>query len=412
MSLGREHSLLFAPDAVNDPRDSNRAPGACTLEGPMMHRHVSARSIALAALATLLVACSEAPSSQTARVGTATSAVISGRESGADEDYVVFLRTIRDGVRWTCTATVIAPNLIVTARHCTIASIPTLSCTNDGRDRDIGSSLAPSPASNLEVFAGSAMPTADRPADAKGEAIFTPTSDTLCTDDLAFVVLDRALTAPVATIDFSTPVRLGDRLAVSGYGITAQLSDGGVTRATERTGKDDQRVNELGPGQIPPRTFAIGPNSVCFGDSGASARRDGQVVGVFSRIDTGDCTFEGARNVFTTVFPFRTTAQAAFERAGVAPPWLFPKGAACASDNDCLTAHCDTVNKTCATKCSRANPECAMGEQCDEFRGTCRVAAPAPEEDCASHPGQTGGFAPSVLLALPVLLLRRRRKCN
>jgi len=65
--------------------------------------------------ATLIAGCS--PPGE--RVGVATDSILFGDPSGPDEDYVVQVRATDEmRIERGCTGTLVAPNLVITARHC------------------------------------------------------------------------------------------------------------------------------------------------------------------------------------------------------------------------------------------------------------------------------------------------------
>src|SRR5690242_13830463 len=75
----------------------------------------------LSSIAAIVPGCaSEAPSiTGNERVGQAIQPIIRGTASGTEHDAVVVLTTVRDGQRFRlCSATMVAPNLLITARHC------------------------------------------------------------------------------------------------------------------------------------------------------------------------------------------------------------------------------------------------------------------------------------------------------
>ena len=135
-------------------------------------------------------------------VGRTIQPIVGGVASGVDQDAVVVLARFENGARvGLCTATVVAANLIVTARHCVSQTDPSAACAANGQpvvgallhgDRD--------PAT-LAVFAvaGGVAPdtTTDAGASARGKALVVDTATSICNRDLAYVILDRPLAAPI-----------------------------------------------------------------------------------------------------------------------------------------------------------------------------------------------------------------------
>src|SRR5205085_4182717 len=66
-------------------------------------------------------------------MGRAIQAIVNGTASGGARDAVVVLARFEAGVRsGLCTATLIAPDLLVTARHCVSAVDSVTACASDG----------------------------------------------------------------------------------------------------------------------------------------------------------------------------------------------------------------------------------------------------------------------------------------
>ncbi|MDF3064402.1 MAG: hypothetical protein K0R38_3 [Polyangiaceae bacterium] len=87
-----------------------------------------------------------------------TEPVISGVPSTDADDGVLILRTDRTRDTSVCSASLIAPNLLLTARHCIVAEYPAdnIRCNPDGSlmvpsGGELGAS---SPPENLHIFAG------------------------------------------------------------------------------------------------------------------------------------------------------------------------------------------------------------------------------------------------------------------
>jgi hypothetical protein len=271
-------------------------------------------------------------------MGRAIQSIVGGSTSGADQDAVVVLARFEDGARaGLCTATLIAGNLAITARHCVSATDSAAACGPDGTpvvgamlhgDRD--------PAS-LAVFVtkGGVAPdtTMDVGASAHGRALVVDDATTICNHDVAFVILDKELTAPIAPIRLAAPIAT-DTLTAVGFGIT----EVGALPASrmQRTG-----VSLVGIGPMPfpdDGRYGVGDGellvgeSACSGDSGSPIlSKSGAVVGVASRAGNGQardpnnaastCMGATAHAVYTELGTNATLATRAFKEAG-ATPWL------------------------------------------------------------------------------------------
>src|SRR5512143_2965350 len=148
---------------------------------------------------TILAVLAGCAANEPERTASTHEAIIAGEASGDDEDAVVLIHHAGPDDE-TCTATMLAPNLIVTARHCV------------GDDTGANGAVVDWRAEDLHVFVGKdAFATVRGDAtkyDATGRAIVSPAS-TRWYPDVAFVVLDRSLDAPIAAVRKSGGAAVG-----------------------------------------------------------------------------------------------------------------------------------------------------------------------------------------------------------
>ena len=295
---------------------------------------VAAASLALGACAAPIEGEQTQP-----HVGHAIQPIVGGVASGSAQDAVVVLARFENGARASlCTATLVAANLALTARHCVSATDASAGCGSDGLpvvgallhgDRD---------PTTLAVFAttsGVAPDTSsDYGASAHGKALVVDASATsICNHDLAFIVLDTSLTAPIAPVRLAPPL-MSDALTAVGFGITdigtlpvSRMQRNGIALvgAGPMAYPDDARYG-AGNGE-----FLVG-ESACSGDSGSPALApSGAVVGVASRAGNGQardpnnaastCLGINAHAVYTELGANTALTLAAFKQAG-ATPWL------------------------------------------------------------------------------------------
>jgi hypothetical protein len=362
--------------------------------------------------AVALAAC--ATETDEGRIGRTSTPIFGGRPSGDDENAAVYvLRTTETGFTG-CTGLVVAPGLVVTARHCVMRSVANnFECGSDGEIVDTGADVRLSPVDQIEVFVGAHRASWRRVA---VREVVGQVQVTICVTDVVFLVLAEP------GVDSRVPLRrkpvtLGEEASVTGWGITSD----GSPFPPERWTLDGIPVTEVGPGFIPKGTFSLRGNSVCFGDSGASARVDGAVVGVYSRIQGQSCAFEGGRHIFTAVTGWADLPQRAYAAIGEEPwyageqrPWLAAAGAACTRDDECRSARCDAATSTCAAPCGNATkPACAADQQCNDATQTCEPLPPEKESCSTSATGRSGGGLSAALalaLAACVTTLRRFRR--
>lgn len=258
-------------------------------------------------------------------VTVATGAVetnIFGGEDDDDQDAigsVVALKVGSGGTFELCSGALVAPNVVLTARHCVANSITTsVSCDENGRSTN-GAHVAGEQAPQaVAVYTGAAPKFGHDPV-AVGAAIVTPKTDYLCDSDIALVVLDHAIEGvlPVA-VRLDAGVAPGETIRSVGYGqndkkmpIGTRLRKEGVAVLAMGSGVSDSRT-ALGPHE-----FEVG-RSICQGDSGGPAISEdtGAVIGVVSR--GGDCQ-EDFGHIYTTTAGWTELFDEAFALAGGAP---------------------------------------------------------------------------------------------
>ncbi len=276
-------------------------------------------------VALCILGCTEGRLSDDEEVSSERSAVLNGTLSGPEDDAVVKVISHAQGITRTCSGTLIARNIVVTAQHCVSNFEDNLfSCTVDGE-------LAPGSAggemgmlldaADIDVHTGVTADPRQEPQ-AYGARIFAPPTTSICRSDIALVVLDRELDGlPLPPVRLTTGVEPGELARLIGYGTdenrifgTRRVRDG-VPIAL--VGESDFRPTGDATG---PYTFLTEGPALCIGDSGGPAfAESGALLGVFSRF-VGACDSPRARDVFTQLAPFAADSVAsAFEAAGATP---------------------------------------------------------------------------------------------
>lgn len=388
---------------------------------------MSARTWFTAAVAVTAFSCTVPGDDE--RSSSVASAIVHGTESDATQDATVLVMhydalSKGEGAASACTGTLLAPRLVLTARHCVALTDPTAACDAQGNALAGGVVESDREPSTLYVFSGNQRPNfitgTARPS--RGKEIVSSGAKTLCNNDIALLVLDRDLAgAKISPIRLDAKPTKGEVVTVVGWGI-AENDPNPETRRQ----RADVPVVEVGPAEgLAPSEFRIGEGT-CQGDSGGPAiAPSGAVLGALSRGGNGSggggvdgCL--GGTNIFTSVAGHADLVRAAYARVGQEPwlegqpnPQLAKPGEACVKDDECRSNLCDGARNACADACS--DGACAEGFACVDEGGR-KLCAPRnlagadpPGCSLASAPG-SDGRASVVVIACVLLAANRRRR--
>lgn len=404
------------------------------------------RSAALV-LAASVVACSAAgPSERTASL----SSPIQGGTPDTTHNFVVAVAEQVSQGFGLCSGSLLAPNLVATARHCVaqVISQP-IDCTKSS----FGDTV---PASELQVTNVADLANLNMTEAIGVEQIIVPSgagTTSFCGNDLALLILQQPISVP----EYVTPVidppmtdhsLYSTTITAIGYGIDSPLDTTGQTAGIRRIREDIDLVcvpndvtvpNCLGtPGAsefISANEFEA-TDGVCSGDSGSGAFEQRSFnagtwtsFGVLSRGATDADGSVCVNSIYTQFgawgslladtaaqaaqiggYPTPAWAVAIGAEGGVpaeggqpAAPTCLSSGSACGTDTECCSANCishDNGATFLCVNCNADNP-CDVGYQCNQ--GTCVFDADAGP-GLASSPqasttvtavGSAGGAAPS-----------------
>ncbi len=234
----------------------------------------------------------------------------------AQRGVVAVATSAEDGDHVTlCSGALVAPNLVLTARHCVSRALTaTPSCDADGRSHNGVHLSADVDPGRISIYVGAVVrPESDAPV-ARAERTLHPKSQVLCDADVAFLVLDRPIDAKILPMRLHSPVEPGDHVVPVGFG------GGPANIVGMKVARNDSTILTIGPAAnartgavLGPREFEV-DQATCRGDSGGPAidAATGEVVGVVSR--GGSCSASG-NHVYTRVDAYARLAAHAFVTA-------------------------------------------------------------------------------------------------
>jgi hypothetical protein len=399
------------------------------------------RLAALSALAVL--GCSGSESEEPGASGLFTEAIVNGELSGDDQNSVVLV--YNNLLSTWCTGAVVAPTLVLTARHCLFnyKSGPNniVKCDEQGSVSQVYDSFDPR---KLTVSTGKERGPNLVP-EAVGVDIYSSDDLDLCLNDVALLEVDTPLSQPIVSMRLDEPPRPGERGVLVGWG----ANEGDVDAKRPPLSKRRQRELEVltvGPKNFTPdggttryieKATFVATEGGCQGDSGGPllSTETGAVFGVMHAMQTpdpsqgleSDIAIADCLGGFTVLHRLDVQAEwirSAFRKVGAAP-WIenrpVPRelGESCELGDDCVSGLCIRAGESafCSVHCDDA--ACPDGMQCvgAAFDRVCTLPqvenAEPSSGGCALSAGSTSNAGAAPLLAsLGVALFARRRRRN
>jgi hypothetical protein len=247
-----------------------------------------------------------------------------------------------------CAGALIAPDVVLTARHCVSLAAGPIACPGEG----VGVAPPLRPPASLHIFVGDDVGTAALRA--RGRGIRVPAVPSICGADVALILLDVPIDDVQPLVIRSTGAAQGDHLRTVGWRLAGRMGAG------LRILRDHLLVVSASPSELELGEAVSGIGGLAIDENTA------EVLGIFSRHAA-----DPSRAVYTRADAFATLIEdvlaesdsAAQSARGLHKP---KKGAAdlganCASGGDCAAGVCVTASGGSAQYCSRS---CSTSDRC------------------------------------------------
>jgi hypothetical protein len=351
----------------------------------------SLRRLAIAiALAT--AACGSQDGLPDEPLGAAAAPIAGGVDDAKD---TAVLSIVDSDAHELCTGTLIAPNVVLTARHC-VADLENLV---DGTVECGKATFGAPHAAHAFLVSAAAVIDQGNVDQYDAKEVIVPEGDaSVCGADVAVLILTKNVDAKVATpvepLIAASPAK-GSKYAAVGYGNTSEQG----TDSGSRRRKDGLAVECLGdacPDGLAASNEWSGDTSLCSGDSGGPAiDGSGRIVGVASRSGLGCVTPVYADLSKRSAWLVASTKHGATVGGYTAPAWTeasVPPDPT--PDADAGTS--GGSSETGGPAAQSAAPTSAYGK--------------APGHGCSVVAGQSGGAAAIAWAGAAIALAAARRR--
>lgn len=423
------------------------------------------RATALVAVVWVGGCSNAAPTPERTR---ATAHAIQGGSDDTTHNYAVGVCVGQQGYcEALCSGALIAPNLVVTARHCVDQSPQQIDCAS----ATFGPQMAAT--NNFHVTTDPDMMQATQGWHSV-KKIITPTPTPVCGNDIALLILNNQvgpaeatpMVVPVVQYPMSDATRYDTVFTAIGYGSTSPANAGAGTRRIRQNialvcvpGRKGFDCGTLTGTNLTPSEF-VAQDGTCEGDSGSSAYDqtlfDQGIPTSFGVLSRGGQSADGTTcegSIYTRLDAWRDLIVSAVTEAS--QNWsLYPKpvpdwtiyvppppvvdsgtpakdageagapsaelGATCTADKDCKSSNCAAAtgdNFVCTQACDASTP-CPDGLTCSS--GLCFAGVePAHPTTTTTSSGCSIAFDPTkpipwrslaAAAALALVAVRRRRR--
>jgi hypothetical protein len=342
-------------------------------------------------LAGWFCACGPA-SENNEELGQRRASIVGGHASDESRNSVVVI--MRGRFLDYCTGVVVAPRLVLTARHCLFGPGLEETFYENCRARSTTIQTFAWPPEDFKVYVGNAKPLLVVGA---GKAIYANGELDMCTDDVALLEVDSELPVAPLALRLDEPPEVGEEGTLVGWGWTA------IDEPTLPTPRQERAVQVLAIGAryferseryIAENAFA-GSEGGCIGDEGAPliSVATNAVIGLQQAVlnVATDLPEERVRNCVGGITIFqRLDEHSAWLRSALraldAAPWIESKqppaalGEGCLDGDECLSGLCVSAgtDSYCSVAC--AEQPCSAGMQCTGPEGgrVCTFEAAEP----------------------------------